>query len=303
MRGLFAQSREMLWIQVHLRAASLDARAHTMSTPLIGTQDPIISVACNEVQPHRRISYKISNSTEMAQLRDHKLLCFDIYGTLIDWESGIYDALQPLLKANQANLSKEQVLTIYHEVEKAQQAKTPDLKYADLLGTIYPQIAAQLGLGETAPEQSEAFGQSIGHWPAFPDTVDALRRLGKHYRLVPLSNTDRESLSRTIAGPLQGVSFDMTITAQDVGSYKPDLRNFEYMLREVRDRFGVTKDQVLQTAQSQVHDHHPARKMGIKSCWIVRPGAVMGNCGEEIHDWRFDTLGHMADALEGELTG
>ena len=237
----------------------------------------------------------------MAHLRDYKLLCFDVYGTLIDWESGIVDALQPLLEASKATLSRAQILTIYHEIEKAQQIKTPGLKYTELLSTIYPQIAARLGLGEPTAEQSEAFGQSIGRWPAFPDTVDALRRLGKHYKLVPLSNTDRESISRTIAGPLHGVAFDMVITAQDVGSYKPDLRNFEHMLREVEDRFGVTKDEVLQTAQSQVHDHHPAKKMGIKSCWIVRPGTVMGNCADEIYDWRFDTLGHMADALEGEL--
>lgn len=100
----------------------------------------------------------------MAQLRDYKLLCFDVYGTLIDWESGIVDALQPLLEASQATPSKEQILTIYHVIEKAQQTKTPDLKYSDLLSTIYPQIAARLGPEHSpTPEQSEAFGQSIGH--------------------------------------------------------------------------------------------------------------------------------------------
>lgn len=92
----------------------------------------------------------------------------------------------------------------------------------------------------------------------------------------------------------------MVITAQDVGGYKPDLRNFEYMLDAVKEEFGVEREQVLQTAQSQFHDHQPAKKVGVKSVWIVRPGAIMGNVGEEIYDWKFDTLGDMADAVEKE---
>lgn len=129
--------------------------------------------------------------------------------------------------------------------------------------------------------------------------MDALKRLSEHYRLVVLSNVDRESFAKTDAGSLQGFPFDLVITAQDVGSYKPDLRNFEYMLHAVRLAFdGISADQVLQTAQCQFHDHHPARKMEIRSVWIVRPVAVMGNSGRSVYDWRFDTLGDMADASE-----
>ena len=237
----------------------------------------------------------------MAHLSDYQLLCFDVYGTLIDWESGVVTALQPMLEANQTNFPNEHLLTVYHDLERSQQVKTPDLGYADLLSTIHPQIAAQLGTSEPTAEQNAAFGRSVGQWPAFPDTVDALRRLGKHYKLVVLSNVDRESFSQTNAGPLRGIPFDQIITAQDVGSYKPDLRNFQHMLREVEAKFGVTKDKIIQTAQSQFHDHHPAKEMGIKSCWIVRPGAVMGNREGEIYNWKFDTLGNMADALEKEL--
>ena len=117
-----------------------------------------------------------------------------------------------------------------------------------------------------------------------------------------LSNVDCESSEQTLAGPLRGAAFDAVITAQDVGSYKPDRRNFEYLLREVKAKFGVEKGEVLQTAQSQFHDHRPARDMGIKSCWIVRPGAVMGTRNEEeVYDWKFDTLKELADALEEEL--
>ncbi|TQB69384.1 hypothetical protein MPDQ_001923 [Monascus purpureus] len=170
--------------------------------------------------------------------RPSLLLSFDVYGTLVDGETGIVEALQPF--------TREQLLTIYHELERDQQQKTPDMPY-------------------TQQEESLQFGTSIAHWPAFPDTVDALKRLSEHYRLVVLSNVDRESFAKTDAGSLQGFPFDLVITAQDVGSYKPDLRNFEYMLHAVRLAFdGISADQVLQTAQCQFHDHHPARKMEIR---------------------------------------
>ncbi|SPJ90965.1 probable hydrolase (HAD superfamily) [Fusarium torulosum] len=237
----------------------------------------------------------------MSNLSDYSLLSFDVYGTLIDWETGVLNGLKPLLDINNANFSREHLLNVYHEAEAAQQDKTPNLKYSELLTTIHPQIAERLGLSKPTHQQDKAFGDSVASWPAFPDTVDALRRLGKHYKLVVLSNVDRESFSGSNSGPLQGVPFDLVITAQDVGSYKPSPRNFEYMLREVESKFGIPKEKVLQTAQSQYHDHQPAKKFGIKSSWIERPGALMGNRENPIYDWRFATLGDMANALDKEL--
>lgn len=237
----------------------------------------------------------------MARLTDFRILSFDVYGTLIDWETGVVDGLRPLLESNGAQQSREELLSLYHELERTQQAKTPDMRYHQLLTTIHPQIAARLGLPQPAPEQDAAFGESVGQWPAFPDTVNALKELGKFYKLVVLSNVDLESFSKTNAGPLEGVPFDLVITAQEVGTYKPDLQNFEYMLERVHAEFGTSKDQVLQTAQSQFHDHHPAKKLGIKSCWIERPGAIMGNREDVVFDWKLDTLGAMAEELEHQL--
>jgi 2-haloalkanoic acid dehalogenase type II len=231
-------------------------------------------------------------------LKDYRLLCFDVYGTLIDWEGGILSALQPILSKTATQFTREHLLTIFQELESTQQKKTPDMLYSDLLATVHPILAARLGLDPPSTEESQQFGNSVGTWPAFPDTVDALRRLSKHYKLVVLSNVDRASFAKSNAGSLQGVPFDMVLTAQDIGSYKPDLRNFEYMLEAVEREFGVRPEEVLQTAQSQFHDHQPARRVGIRSVWIERPGATMGNLGDPIFDWRFGTLGEMADALE-----
>ncbi|KAL3466109.1 HAD-like domain-containing protein [Aspergillus heterothallicus] len=238
----------------------------------------------------------------MPSLKSYKLLTFDVYGTLVDWEGGIISALQPAIsKSNpRKTFTKPELLHAYHALEKSQQTKTPDMLYSDVLTTIHAPLLATLGLPPPTEAESRAFGDSIGSWPAFPDTVSALHRLRKHYKLVVLSNVDRESFAKTNAGSLQGFAFDLIITAQDVGSYKPDLKNFEYMLRAVDREFGVGREEVLQTAQSQFHDHHPAKEVGVKSVWIERPGAVMGNLEENVYDWKFETLGGMADAVEAE---
>lgn len=236
----------------------------------------------------------------MTKLTDFRLLSFDVYGTLIDWETGILNGLKPLYE--QKNLERAQALNLYHELEIEQQVKFPDMPYSQVLTAIYPRFAANLGLEPPTAEASETFGQSVGQWPAFPDTIDALRRLSKHYNLVVLSNVDKKSFSATTSNALEGFTFHKVITAQDVGAYKPDRRNFEHMLNVARAEFGVERSQILQTAQSQYHDHHPARKLGIKSVWVERRG-TMGNREEEIHDWRFETLGDMADAVERELGG
>jgi 2-haloalkanoic acid dehalogenase type II len=234
----------------------------------------------------------------MVKLTDFRLLAFDVYGTLIDWESGVLAGLKPLL--SQTRLTDLQALDLYHNLEKGQQTENPDMPYSKLLTIIYLKFAKQCDLETPMPQEAQAFGQSVGKWPAFPDTVDALRRLSKQYKLVILSNVDRQSFEASNNGPLSGVSFDKIITAQDVGTYKPALRNFEYMLKAVREDFGIEKGAILQTAQSQFHDHHPARKVGIKSVWIER-GGTMGNREEEIYDWKFTTLGDMADTVEREL--
>ena len=240
----------------------------------------------------------------MSKLTDFKLLSFDVYGTLIDWERGALTALQPTLERNnQASLDPKHILQLFHELEPPIEKAHPDWPYSRVLAAVHPQLCARLGLPPPSEEESKTFGASVGDWPAFPDTVAALHRLSKTYKLVVLSNVDNESFRASSARGLEGFKFDAVYTAQDIGSYKPDLRNFEYMLRKVKEEFGVEKEHVLQTAQSQFHDHHPAREMGIRSSWIYRPNSVMGNRKDPVYTWKFDTLSDMADAVERELTG
>jgi 2-haloalkanoic acid dehalogenase type II len=235
----------------------------------------------------------------MSKLTDFKLLSFDVYGTLIDYERGLINALEPALKkANKTDIDQKHILKTYHTLQAPEQQNNPTQKYSASLTSIYPHLCKELGLHEPTKGESEAFGASVPTWPAFPDTVAALKRLHKYYKLVVLSNVDNASFAKANADGLQGFQFDAIYTAEDVGSYKPDHKNFEYMLKKVREQFGIEKHEVLQTAQSQFHDHHPAKEMGIKSAWIYRPGAIVGNREDPVYNWKFDQLEDLADAVD-----
>jgi 2-haloacid dehalogenase len=219
---------------------------------------------------------------------------FDCYGTLIDWERGILTALRPLLSRCGAR-SDDAVLKDFADFESRQQAATPSMLYADLLTEVHGQLARHWGV--VADDRS--LGASIGDWPPYPDTVDALRYLKQHFRLVILSNVDRTSFQATNAR--LGVVFDATYTAQDIGSYKPDPRNFVYLLERLAE-LGVRREQILHVAQSLWHDHAPANAMGLRSVWIDRR-ADAGGWGATAtppdgvrYDARFTSLGAFAQA-------
>ena len=208
------------------------------------------------------------------QLTDYKVLTFDCYGTLIDWESGIWDALQPLLMANTgAGVTRGPALAAFAAAESAQEAETPDLLYPKLLERVHGALARRFELRSTA-DLDAAFGASVAHWPAFPDTADALRTLKQHYKLVILSNVNRDGFAAS--NRKLGVAFDAIYTAQDVGSYKPTPRNFEYMLEHLKAEHGLAAGDILHTAQSLFHDHVPAKAFGLANAWVDRQGLSQG---------------------------
>lgn len=146
----------------------------------------------------------------------------------------------------------------------------------------------------------------MGKWPAFPDTIEALNRLKKHYKLVILSNVDQKSFHEVLEGPLKDVRFDAVYTAEEIGSYKPDLNNFHYLLDHVRAELGVEKGKVLHTAHGLKSDHVPALEMEMSSAWVARGdgdgkggklGAVKGKVG---FTWQFENMRDMADAVDAE---
>jgi len=326
------------------------------------------------------------------KLSDYSVLVFDVYGTLADWETGLHEALQPLLNRYPASKAwtRKDALTAFGSVETDLQAQYPNMIYSDLLAKVHQVLEERLkalsggssggASVEAAPapasepstagastsgaasssddgDAHRAFGDSIRNWPIFKDTSAALHRLAKHFKLVVLSNVDRESFRHTHLALSEGPQppsndgrdstfakskldlysyhassagdsfwrpqetegsnspFTLIVTAQDVGCYKPALGGFQAILRYIADHpdvFGVigqadvdgVKGRTLCVAQSLIHDHVPAAKLGLKSVWIDRQSAV--TCNEDVGGvknwtWRFETLGEFADAVEKEV--
>jgi 2-haloacid dehalogenase len=239
------------------------------------------------------------------RLTDFSTLTFDCYGTLIDWETGIYGALAPWLERNGVGLERDQVLEAFAEVESVQQAATPAMRYSDLLAEVHAGLARRFDIAAD-PAAAAAFGASVKDWPAFADCAAALAYLKRHFKLVILSNVDRASFAHSNAK--LGVTFDAIYTAEDIGSYKPDPRNFSYLLSHLAER-GIDKAQILHTAESLFHDHVPAKRAGLTTCWIHRRAGKEGHGATRVPDtdvrpdFRFESMAAMADAHRAEIGG
>lgn len=236
-------------------------------------------------------------------LGDYQVMSFDCYGTLIDWEAGIWTALQPLLTANGATPDRSEVLTRFGELETAEEVAHPGSLYPRILAAVHRSLASELAM-ETSDQLDQAFGATIAAWPAFPDSADALRRLGRRYRLVILSNVDRAGFAASAEH--LGVGFDAVYTAEDIGSYKPDPANFDYLLEHVENDLGLGAESLIHVAQSLFHDHAPAKACGLDTVWIDRQRLSQGGSWGATKrvetrpepDWSFFTLGELADAVE-----
>ena len=239
------------------------------------------------------------------RLTDFKALTFDCYGTLIDWESGIFTALQPLAAKTDGEVSRDAVLEVFARHESAQQRETPAMLYHELLATVHRRVAAEWGVA-TTPEEDARFGNSVPDWPAFADSATSLQYLKKYYKLVILSNVDRAGFAGS--NKRLGVEFDAIYTAEDVGSYKPDDRNFAFMLEKLA-ALGIAKGDILHTAQSLFHDHVPAARAGLARCWIDRRqdqggwGATMPPPTEVDVDFHFSSLANFVRAHQEALRG
>ncbi len=196
-------------------------------------------------------------------------LTFDCYGTLIDWETGILATLRTVLERHAVRATDEELLVAFARHEAAVEAG-PYRRYRDVLGEVLRGIAAERGFRPDGPEVA-AFGGSVADWPPFADSPDALAALAGRYRLGVITNCDDDLFAAS--NRRLGVDFDWIVTAEQLGSYKPAVRNFELAL----DRIGLPRERILHVAQSLYHDHVPARSLGLATAWIDRrqgrPGA------------------------------
>ncbi len=236
------------------------------------------------------------------RLSDFKVLTFDVYGTLIDWESGMIAGLKPLTDRVAHELSRDEILQAHALHESTQQTYTPTMRYQDLLPLVYRRLAEQWGVKVNWAE-CLTYGQSVKQWPAFADSAAALDYLKPYYKLVVLTNTDNDSFMHSQMK--LRAEFDGIYTAEDIGSYKPAERNFDYMLEKLGTQ-GIEKHEILHTAESMFHDHEPANKFGLTCCHIYRRydqdgfGATMTPGEMPVYQFRFNSMADLVKAHQAE---
>ncbi len=235
----------------------------------------------------------------MLEFRRFQALSFDCYGTLIHWEAGILGILRPLLAVHGQQPSDAEILELYAELEPAAQSGEY-LRYREVLRTVVQAFGRRLGF-TVSPAEADSLPDSLQNWKPFPDTVEALGRLKRRYKLAVISNIDDDLFAHS-AQHLQ-IQFDHIITAQQCQSYKPALNNF----RKAMARMDLPPDRILHVAESLFHDVAPARSLGLATVWVNRRQARAGAAATRFADVRPDLevpdLKALADLVDRSLLG
>ena len=200
-----------------------------------------------------------------------RVITFDCYGTLIDWETGIFSALRPILLAHGIQLGDSEILELYGELEVA--AEAGDFRpYREVLRGVVRGFGERFGFNPTAAEQ-DSLPNSLANWRPFPDTLAALQQLRAKFRLAIISNIDDDLFALT--APQLQTEFEFVVTAGQARAYKPSPKIFEL----AKERVGMPASQWLHAGQSVYHDVIPAQALGLKTVWVnrvsPRPGGAV----------------------------
>ena len=223
----------------------------------------------------------------------YRILTFDCYGTLIDWENGILEAVRPVFERHRAAVDDRALLEMYAQIEAALEADEY-MSYDSLLREAMAALAKRVGV-DLAPDERAAIALSIKNWKPFPDTVCALERLKRKYKLAIVSNIDDRLFADT--APHLEVDFDWLVTAEQSHAYKHSPRMFEFAL----ERIAQPKETILHVAGSLYHDVVPAKKLGLSTVWVNRRKDMEGSGAtppsSATPDLEVATLSELADAI------
>jgi putative hydrolase of the HAD superfamily len=232
------------------------------------------------------------------KLTEFKVMTFDVVGTLIDFEKGVLDAVRALGGEKAAAASDD---TIFEPYKRGRDKFYGRSSFA--MKDVYLSLATELGL-KTDDATAEAFQLAVLRWPAFEDSVDALARLRKNYRLVAMTNADRTAFSAYSA--TLGNPFHDSVTSDEAGCAKPNPQFFAFN-KGRQSASGYKQSEILHVAQSQHHDIGIAKELGYTTCWIERRQGQQGFGGTPEPkvltkpDFHFSSLKQLADAVDAEL--
>ena len=221
-----------------------------------------------------------------------RLLSFDCYGTLIDWKESVLNILESFFKATPLRFSREELFGAFLLADR-KMISDKYLSYREILAEVFELMAEDLRFS-IDPASRYLLSDRFSEWTPFPDTVQSLKKLKENYRLAIISNVDDELFS--LSNQLLEVEFDYIVTAQQLGSYKPDHRNFKKAL----EIFNIDPSEHLHVAQSIYHDIIPANQLGLNKAWVNRYGEPERTDPAEFPDLEVPDLQSLVKILEME---
>ena len=231
----------------------------------------------------------------MLRLSDFDAVTFDVYGTLIDWEPSIAAFLQAWASENRIVATGDELIMSFDRARAEIQKERPAHLYPEVLRRCFDRISSDYGVAVDSSRR-EAFSTTPHDWPAYADTQAGLKALQARARIGALSNIDNASLASSCAR--MNIRFDIVVTAERVGAYKPGGEHFATALADL-DAVGIPRQRILHVGQSLRADITPANRLGLKSAWINRPQRLLGLSGEGAAEAQPDlTVSSLAELLE-----
>lgn len=210
------------------------------------------------------------------RLSDFDAVTFDVYGTLIDWEPSIIDFLRSWSRRHGIDRQDAELLMAFDRARADIQRERPAHLYPEVLRRCFDRLCAEFDVAGDAAGR-ETLAAAPHTWPAFADSHAGLVALQARAKIGALSNIDDASLQSSCRK--LDFAFDVVVTAERIGAYKPDWPHFHTALEDLH-RLGIQPERVLHVGQSLRADITPANKLGMKCAWINRPGRLLGLSGQ-----------------------
>jgi 2-haloacid dehalogenase/putative hydrolase of the HAD superfamily len=226
----------------------------------------------------------------MAIPKDIKWVTFDVYGTLIDWESGVYDAFQAEAARTGFNVGdKASLIELFNKHQEDIKSGSYEL-YAEVLRRVALKIAEDLEW-DLEPSRSNFLPDSVVSWKPYREANAALDRIAKKYQIGLVVNIDDKLLvasRRHIRS-----DFDIVVTAQQVRSYKPEAAHFTETARRIGGKKGW-----MHVGSSYYYDIGPSLKAKLPTVWVNRKGEKLPEPKSKKPDLMVKNLRDLANALK-----
>jgi 2-haloacid dehalogenase len=204
--------------------------------------------------------------------RETRTLVFDQYGTIVDMQGGLVAAAKPFLEKKGWTGDPNQFVTWWRRTHYEDsmidalldRGHTP---YRQIGHRAVSQVLDRCKLPHTQGEVEWLVSQ-IESLKPFPDVVAALEKLRTRYKLVILSNGDRDMLEA--AKPHIGFPMDLTVSVQEAGYFKPHWKTYATAERLITERWPNIERSGCLFVANHAFDCIGAKSHGFRAAFVDR---------------------------------